>query len=59
MSVGAGSSIIRNVFGVSLSRGASLAAMTADHTVNDYIMPSHMLKNHSDLPKITRLAENS
>lgn len=30
--------------GKDISRGASLAGITADGTVNDYIMPSHILK---------------
>lgn len=44
MSAELGSRVIRNGFGVRMSRRASLAGFTADCTVNDYLMPSHILK---------------
>lgn len=39
-----GSDVIRNSFGVGMSRGACLDGITADGIVNDYIMPSHILR---------------
>lgn len=49
-----GSNVIRNGFGVGMSKGPCLDGITADGTVNDYIMPSH-IQNHSELLKIIKL----
>lgn len=50
------SRVIRNVFGVGMSRETSLAGITADGTVNDHSMPSHILNMTQIYQKIIRLA---
>lgn len=52
MGVEHGSNVIRNGFGVEMSRGACLDGITADGTVNDHIMPSHILR-------ITQISQKS